>query len=108
MKKKPRILYFVTEDWYFWSHRLSLAKAAKKEGFEVSIITRVHKYKDLIENEGFDLIPIRLVRSNKNIFSEFLSILEIIKIYRQVKPDLVHHVGLTVPVKLLKCFAKYP
>jgi len=92
--KTTRILFFVTEDWYFWSHRLPLAQAAKKEGFDVSIITRVGKYKDLIENEGFNLIPIRLVRSSKNIFSELQSFLEIIRIYRREKPDLVHHVAL--------------
>ena len=89
-----RIIYFITEDWYFWSHRLSLARAAQKAGFKVTIITRVDKYKDLIENEGFNLIPIGLVRSSKNLFSELLSFLEVLKIYRRVKPDIVHHVAL--------------
>ncbi|MEK9628599.1 MAG: glycosyltransferase family 4 protein [Nitrospinota bacterium] len=94
MKNKLRIIYFITEDWYFWSHRRSLAKAAQKAGFSVTIITRVNKYKDLIENEGFHLIPIKLVRSSKNLFSEFSSFLEIYKIYRREKPDIVHHVAL--------------
>ena len=32
----PRLLFLVTEDWYFWSHRLSLAEAAKAAGLTVS------------------------------------------------------------------------
>ncbi|MBT3366385.1 MAG: glycosyltransferase family 4 protein [Nitrospina sp.] len=90
----PKIIYFVTEDWYFWSHRLSLARAAQKSGFQVTVLTRVNKYKDLIESEGFNLIPLELVRSSKNIFVELLCFLEIIKIFRREKPDIVHNVAL--------------
>ena len=35
MKKK--ILFIVTEDWYFISHRLNLAKYLMKKGFEVCV-----------------------------------------------------------------------
>ena len=94
---KPRLLFFITEDWVFWSHRLPLARAARDAGFEVFIATRVNQHKKRIEEEGFKLIPIRLVRRSKNIFREFCSILEIAKIYRREKPDIVHHVA-TKPV----------
>jgi glycosyltransferase involved in cell wall biosynthesis len=91
---KPRILFFITEDWYFWSHRLPLARAARDAGFEVVVATRVHKHSERIKREGFRLIPINLIRRNKKIFKEIFSILEIIKIYRREKPDIVHHVAL--------------
>ncbi len=29
---KPKLLYVVTEDWYFCSHRLPLARAARYDG----------------------------------------------------------------------------
>ena len=35
MKKK--ILFIVTEDWYFLSHRLKLAKFLSKKGFEIFV-----------------------------------------------------------------------
>lgn len=89
---KPRLLFFITEDWVFWSHRLPIARAARDAGFEVLIATRVNQHKERIEGEGFKLIPIRLVRRSKNIFREFCSILEIVNIYRREKPDIVHHV----------------
>ncbi len=91
---KLRILFFITEDWYFWSHRLPIARAARDAGFEVLIATRVGQHKERIEKEGFRLIPIGLKRKNKNIIKEIYSILEIIRIYRKEKPDIVHHVAI--------------
>ncbi|HUK10594.1 MAG TPA: glycosyltransferase [Stellaceae bacterium] len=37
----PKLLFLVTEDWYFWSHRLPMARAARDAGFEVAAATRV-------------------------------------------------------------------
>ena len=37
---KKIILYIVSEDWYFLSHRLPLALKAKKEGYEVVEMTQ--------------------------------------------------------------------
>ena len=89
---KPKIIFFITEDWYFWSHRLPIARAARNAGFEVFIATRVNQLKTLIDKEGFNLIPIGLKRRSKNIVKELFSIVEIVKIYRRVRPDIVHHV----------------
>ena len=91
---KARILFFITEDWYFWSHRLPIARAVRDAGFEVLIATRVHQHKERIEKEGFKLIPISLGRRNKNIIKGIFSILEIIRIYRREKPHIVHHVAI--------------
>ena len=27
--KRPKLLFLVTEDWYFWSHRMPVARAAR-------------------------------------------------------------------------------
>ena len=91
---KPRILFFITEDWYFWSHRLPIARAARDAGFEVLVITRVDQHKERIENEGFKLVPIGLKRSSRNVIREALSVVEIIRIYRREKPDIVHQVAV--------------
>jgi len=91
---KPRILFFITEDWYFWFHRLPIARAARDAGFEVLITTRMAQHKARIEEEGFKLVPISLERRSKNIIKEIISILEIVRIYRREKPDIVHHVAV--------------
>lgn len=89
-----KLLFFVTEDWYFCSHRLILAREAKRNGFEVVVATRVTSHGKQIEDEGFKLIPIRMVRRGKNPFKELLALRELVRIYKSERPDIVHLVAL--------------
>ena len=89
-----KIIYLVTEDWYFCSHRLSLAVAAKNTGFEVIVVTRVKNHRDEIERNGIKIINIDFHRRSKNIFKMFMTIRQIINIYIQERPLLVHHISL--------------
>jgi glycosyltransferase involved in cell wall biosynthesis len=88
------IAYFVTEDWYFCSHRLPLAVAAQKAGYTVYVITRVTSHRDVMESAGLKLIPIKLSRRSKNPFAEAVILKQLISIYKCVKPQIVHHVAL--------------
>jgi hypothetical protein len=58
----PKLLYVVTEGWYFVSHRLPLAVAAQAAGFEVAVATRAGRPVDVIRNAGIRLIPFELSR----------------------------------------------
>ena len=49
---KKTIVYFVSEDWYFYSHRLPVARIALKNGLRVVVVTNVNKHMDLIKSEG--------------------------------------------------------
>ena len=91
---KPKILFFVTEDWYFWSHRLPIARAALKEGLEVGVVTRVNNFGKKIVDEGFKLIPLNIDRSSKNPLHELRTFLSLVSIYRREKPTLVHNIAL--------------
>jgi len=93
-KDQLRLLYFVTEDWYFCSHRLVLARAAQQAGFEVFVLTRVHQHGEVIREAGMTVIPLNVVRGGINPFREILTLLKVAKIYWKIKPDLVHHVAL--------------
>ena len=90
----PRLLFFVTEDWYFCSHRLPLAIAAKEAGFDVAILTRTKKHADTIRSAGIRLIPSTLERRSLSPFREFRELFRIIKIYRREQPDIIHQVAL--------------
>jgi len=94
MSKRKKIIFFVTEDWYFFSHRLPLAVAAKEAGYDVSVITRVKKLGDEIKKSGIKVIPLTLSRRGKNVFKELNVLWQLIKIYKNEKPDIVHHVAL--------------
>ncbi len=91
---KKKIIYLVTEDWYFCSHRLPIARAARAAGLEVVVATRVNAHADSITQEGFRLIPLQMRRRSKNPLRELAAVLEIINIYRRERPDLVHHVAM--------------
>lgn len=91
---KPRLLFLVTEDWVFWMHRLDLARAARDAGFEVFVATRVQEHGKRIEDEGLTLLPIRLSRGSTNPFGEWAAVRELIRLYRRIRPDIVHHVAL--------------
>jgi len=45
----------ITEDWYFWSHRLPIARAALRNGYEVVVATRVGACGQKIRDEGYEL-----------------------------------------------------
>jgi glycosyltransferase involved in cell wall biosynthesis len=93
-RDKPVLLYLVTEDWYFWSHRLSIARAARAAGWKVLVATRVGSHGDMIEQEGFRLIPIKMRRRSLAPWREIATVAELIGIYRRERPDLVHHVAM--------------
>ncbi|MGY6274891.1 glycosyltransferase family 4 protein [Methylomonas sp. MgM2] len=91
---QAKLLFFVTEDWYFCSHRLALAKAARQAGFEVSVLTRLHRHGDIIRSAGINVIPLNVDRGGINPVTELRTLLQVAKVYREVKPDIVHHIAL--------------
>lgn len=94
MLKNCKLLFFVTEDLYFCSHRLPLALAAKEAGFDVSVVTRVCHHGEQIKAAGLKLIPIELSRRSINPLAELRLIARLIAIYRSEQPDIVHHVAV--------------
>jgi glycosyltransferase involved in cell wall biosynthesis len=94
MSTKPRLLFVITEDWYFVSHRLDLARAARDAGFEVGIATRVASCSEQIRNAGIHLFPLRYMRrSSRNPWIELRAVNELTALYRHWLPSIVHHVA---------------
>jgi glycosyltransferase involved in cell wall biosynthesis len=91
---KPKLLFLVTEDWYFVSHRFELAVAALRAGYEVSVATRAGRYSSRITTAGLTLYPVDFNRSGLNPIQEIAMLVRIAAIYRRVSPDIVHHVAL--------------
>ena len=91
MMAHRKLLFVVTEDWYFVSHRLPLAVAAKKAGHDVSVATRVRHHGEAIKAEGIRLIPLSLSRGLGNPIREVIAL---VGLYMRERPDIVHHVAL--------------
>ena len=92
--RRPKLLFLVTEDWYFCSHRLPAARAARAAGFDVVVATRVRAHGDRICDEGFGLRPIGWRRRGDGLVGARRAISEIAGLYRAEQPDLVHHIAL--------------
>lgn len=91
--QRPRLLYLVTEDWYFITHRLPMARAARDAGFDVHVATRVDKHGERIIAEGFTLHPIDLHRGSINPLSFFAAVSAVRTLCQDVLPDVVHHIA---------------
>jgi glycosyltransferase involved in cell wall biosynthesis len=84
----------VTEDWYFVSHRLDLAMAAKKTGYDVAVATRVDNHGQIIRDAGIELFDIRFNRGGMRPWEELWTIRALYSLYRRVRPEIVHHVAM--------------
>jgi len=89
-----KLLFLVTEDWYFCSHRLALAIAAREAGYEVLVATRVDRCGAEIRGAGLRLLPIGLRRRSLAPWREWAAVLEIYRLYRTERPDIVHQVAM--------------
>ncbi len=106
----PKLLYLVTEDWSFWSHRLPMAHAARAAGFAVEVATRVAEHGERIRADGFALHPLAWRRRDLGPLAALRAIHEIYRLYRRERPDIVHHIALKPVVygAIAACLAGIP
>ena len=85
-RKNTKLLFLVTEDWYFWSHRLSMARAARDAGFDVGIATRTNLHGNRILAEGFSLHQLNWTRGSLSILQFVRAVGEVASLYRRENP----------------------
>ena len=90
----PKILFFVAVDWFFCSHFLERALAAKCAGFDVVVVTHVDRHGPEIEAAGLRLIALDIDRRTLNPLATFKTLAALLRIYRGERPTLVHQVAL--------------
>lgn len=84
----------LTEDWFFLSHFLERALAARNGGYEVTVLANDNGHAETIRRAGLGFEPVAFVRRRVNPLAEMTTIRRIGALYRQIKPDIVHHVAL--------------
>jgi glycosyltransferase involved in cell wall biosynthesis len=94
----PRLAFLITEDWYFRQHFLALAVAARDVGFDVHVLCRTGQRgpdaAKSIRSAGLDLHEIGFARTGVNPLKDFATRRRITAAYREIRPDIVHHVAL--------------
>jgi glycosyltransferase involved in cell wall biosynthesis/O-antigen ligase len=96
IKTEPesRMLFVVTEDTAFLSHRLPMARAAKTAGYAVGVACAVRNHRARIEERGVAVYPWSVDRASTNPLREYLSLNALRCLYEETAPALVHHVAM--------------
>ena len=89
-----RLLFFVSEDWYFCSHRLPIALAARAAGYEVGVVTRVREHGAVIRDHGLRLFPLELARGGLNPLRDLGALRGLVRVCREFRPDILHAVAM--------------
>src|SRR5215208_5932165 len=89
-----RIAFVVTEDWFFASHFLPMARAAQELGLEVAVVTRVRDHRAAIEAAGAKVIPLEAERRSLNPMAAGYAAGRLAAILRAEKPAIVHCIAL--------------
>jgi glycosyltransferase involved in cell wall biosynthesis len=91
-----RLLYVVNIPRFFVTHRLPLARAARARGYDVHIATSAYdtEHVEIIKREGLPFHPLPLSQHGTNLAQELVAFQALYRLYRSLKPDIVHHVTI--------------
>ncbi len=90
-QKNKKIILVANSSWYLYNFRVQLLNELVKEGFEVILIAPKDKFTNHLKELGFGFYNWNLKGLSINPFGELKSFLELLKLYTNLKPDLVHH-----------------
>ncbi|WP_251941169.1 glycosyltransferase family 4 protein [Salinibacter ruber] len=93
MFNRSLLLFVANRAEFFVSHRLPIAHAAQERGYEVHVATPEDPY--VPDLKAHDLIwhELELEGKSLNPLQELRTIIHLIQLYREVAPDLVHHIA---------------
>lgn len=90
---KPKLLFLITEDWFFCSHFFERAIAAREAGFDVVVAAREQRHGDRIRHAGLRMIPLEFARRSVNPWRELRLLYAIWRLYRCEQPSITHHIA---------------
>jgi glycosyltransferase involved in cell wall biosynthesis len=90
---KKKIIYLISEDWFFISHFWDRAIAAKNSGFDVIIVCKDNGNTSVIRN-NFTFLDFRLNRTGLNFFKDLFYLYKLFKSFKIIQPDIIHNIAL--------------
>ena len=90
----PTLMFVVNVAWFFVSHRLALARGAIASGFRVHLASDLEDEAEIADilRAGIEFHRVRVVRSGLNPLGDLKTIVDLRRIVRSVRPDLIHNV----------------
>lgn len=89
------LIIFVGQDRFFLTHVKDRAEFLAQKGFKVHVLGKKtdEYYVRQIEALGFKFYDTRIRRDATNPFEALLNFIDIVSIYRRIRPDVVFHLG---------------
>lgn len=88
------LLFVVNNPAFFMSHRVPVAVAAQKAGYDVHVATMDGPAVADIQALGMTHHPIPMTRSGKHPLQELGTLLALVRLFRRLSPDVVHLVTI--------------
>jgi glycosyltransferase involved in cell wall biosynthesis len=89
-----RLVFVVSEDWFFASHFLPMARSAAGMGLSVAVVTRVRAHRAAIEATGAQVVPLEAERASLNPMAAGYAAGQLAAILKALKADIVHCIAL--------------
>jgi glycosyltransferase involved in cell wall biosynthesis len=87
----PEVAMVGNWDWVLYQFRLGLARGLRDAGYHVVFICPSGEWVPRLQAEGFAWHEWRLHRSRLNPLTELAAIAALTRLYRSLRPDIVHH-----------------
>jgi len=86
-----RIIFVINHLDFLLSHRIDICIAAIQKGYEIHVVSpKNDSIVPILEEMGIFFHELELCRSGKNPFLELKTIFVLFRIFKKIKPDLVH------------------
>lgn len=89
-----RLMFVVNNPAFFMSHRVPVALAAQQAGYDVHVATMDGPAVADIQALGMTHHAIPMTRSGKHPLQELGTLLALVRLFRRVRPDVVHLVTI--------------
>lgn len=89
-----KLLFVVNVDWFFISHRLPIALAAIKAGYQVHLACAVSDKIEFLREQGIIVHPLQLSRKGMNPLAELSTLMSLVTLLRKIQPDILHLVTI--------------
>lgn len=92
--RRPKLLFVATEDWFFASHFLPMARAAREMDFDVAVIARERQHRRVIEATGARLIALEAERRSLSPKALYHQVRALKRLIETERPDILHCIAL--------------